>query len=119
VADFLKRTPAAETFLSLFTITELRYGIHLLEPGKRKRELEEAYEATLSAYRPRLIPPDLRIVETYARRAAEQRQAGTPRPIFDLWLAATAEVYELTLVTRNVGDFSELAVKVLNPFAAQ
>ena len=95
----------------------MRYGIHLLAPGKRKEELEHAYEATLSAYRPRLIPPDLRIAETYAQRAAQQRQAGTPRPIFDLWLAATAEAYDLTLVTRNVDDFGTLAVKVLNPFA--
>ena len=37
VSDFLRRTPLAETFLSLFTLTELRYGIHLLEPGKRKQ----------------------------------------------------------------------------------
>ena len=88
----------------------------MLAPGKRKEELESAYEATLSAYRSRLIPPDLRVAETYARRAAQQQQAGTPRPIFDLWLAATAEAYDLTLVTRNVDDFNTLAVQVLNPF---
>ena len=116
VAGFLKQTPATNTFLSLFTLTELRYGIHLLAPGKRKQDLEHAYEATLNAYRPRIIPPDLRVAETYARRAAEQRQEGTPRPIFDLWLASTAEAYELTLVTRNVRDFGGLSVKLLNPF---
>ena len=88
----------------------------MLAPGKRKGELARAYQATLSAYRTRLIPPDLRVAETYAHRAAQQRQAGTPRPIFDLWLAATAEAYDLTLVTRNVGDFGILPVRVLNPF---
>ena len=40
-----------------------------------------------------------------------------PLPILDGFLAATAEVHDLTLVTRNEGDFEGLSIRVLNPFA--
>jgi predicted nucleic acid-binding protein len=39
-------------------------------------------------------------------------------PVVDAWLAATARVHGLTLVTRNVRDFAGLRVRLLNPFTA-
>jgi predicted nucleic acid-binding protein len=44
-------------------------------------------------------------------------QARRPGHAIDGLLAATARVYKLTVVTRNVRDFSALPVKVLNPFS--
>jgi toxin FitB len=32
-------------------------------------------------------------------------------------IAATAQVHQLTVATRNVADFKPFGVKVLNPFA--
>jgi len=43
---------------------------------------------------------------------------GISRTQADLLIAATAEVHQLTLVTRNVGDFQECAIALLNPFSA-
>ena len=103
-------------YLSLFTVTELRYGINLLSESKRRAELERAYQATLQTYASRILTPNVQVAEAYAQLAAEQRQAGTPRPIFDLWLAATAKVTALTFVTRNVKDFKGLGVGLENPF---
>ena len=88
----------------------------MLPTSKRKTELEEAYRTTLQAYTPRILSPNLQTAELYAQLAAEQRRLGTPRPIFDLWLAATAKAVGLTLVTRNVGDFEGLGVGFENPF---
>lgn len=34
----------------------------------------------------------------------------------DAWIGATAIAYDLTLVTRNVDDFADIPVKILNPF---
>ena len=36
----------------------------------------------------------------------------------DAMIAATALVHSLTVVTRNVANFSEFGVKLLNPFEA-
>jgi predicted nucleic acid-binding protein len=37
-------------------------------------------------------------------------------PVIDGYLAATALVHDLILVTRNVKDVERCAVKLLNPF---
>ena len=40
-----------------------------------------------------------------------------PLPVLDGFLAATAKVHDLTLVTRNEADFTGLPIRVENPFA--
>jgi hypothetical protein len=59
----------------------------------------------------RILPVDQAI-------ALEWRRITAPRtvPPIDGLLAATARVHGLTLVTRNVKDFSDLGVSCLNPF---
>ena len=37
----------------------------------------------------------------------------------DEMIAAIAKVHQLTVVTRNVGDFSHFAVPLLNPFTSR
>lgn len=37
-------------------------------------------------------------------------------PENDCWIASTAKYYDMTLVTRNVKDFENLPIKLLNPF---
>lgn len=39
-----------------------------------------------------------------------------PRPDRDAWIAATALVHDLTVVTRNVRDFESTGVRLLNPW---
>jgi predicted nucleic acid-binding protein len=46
------------------------------------------------------------------------RQRSGPLPLIDGWLAATAMVYGLTLVTRNTIEIARTRVKWLNPFEA-
>ena len=116
VQSFLKSTPSAHLYLSLFTYTELRYGVTLLPTSARKRELETALELTLLSYQKRILEPNLAVANTYAELAAHNKHSGTIKPIFDMWIGATAKAYGFTLVTRNVKDFEDLDVTTLNPF---
>jgi predicted nucleic acid-binding protein len=52
------------------------------------------------------------------RLAAQAKRRGTPLPIIDGLLAATALHYNLTVVTRNAGYFTNAQVQVLNPWKA-
>ncbi|MDN4474442.1 type II toxin-antitoxin system VapC family toxin [Demequina sp. SYSU T00192] len=54
-------------------------------------------------------------VATYAARL----HVPNPRPYVDTLIAATAATHGLTLVTRNIADFEELGVDLLNPWAAR
>ena len=56
-----------------------------------------------------------------ARRCGEMRgqfmARGVVRSQADMLIAATAQVHQLTIVTRNVRDFEGCTVPLLNPFS--
>ena len=108
--------PIGQSYLSIFTISELKYGIELLETSQKKQKLEKIFQHTLETYTEHIISPDLHTANVYASMAAKQKQLGTKKAIFDLWIAATAKANKLTLVSRNSKDFIGLDVQIINPF---
>jgi len=58
---------------------------------------------------------DTNVAEAWGKTVSRSEAAGRPMGAMDAFLAATAETYQLTLVTRNVSDFPLLKA-VLNPW---
>jgi len=103
-------------FLSVITLAELRYGVERLPAGKRRRRLEEwlGHELPLR-FEGRVLPVDAIVADAWGQIVSRNQAAGRPIGVMDAFLAATAEVHRLTLVTRNVDDF--VGVKsVVNPW---
>jgi predicted nucleic acid-binding protein len=96
--------------ISAITVDEVIQGLAF----SRSIHLQRWFDAFLS--RNEVLP----ITADIARRAGELRallQAqGKPRPQADMLIAATAQIHDLTVVTRNVHDFEGCGVGVLNPF---
>lgn len=93
---------------------EIRFGIHLLPTGKKKRNLERWFEQGVT--RIHCIPWDATTGLRWAKLVADLRKAGQSTPIKDSMIAATALKHELTVVTRNDQDFRKCRAKVVNPF---
>ena len=72
--------------------------------AKGSDRLWRAYRSVLKDRVP-VLPVDIRVAEHYARVQAASARAGRTRPAFDLLIAATALVHELTLATCNVRHF--------------
>lgn len=117
VRSWAKTAPAELYAVSVVTIQELERGTLLLERRDAaqgavlRRWLEREVLAAMAS---RILPVDLEV----ARRCA-QLHVPNPRPERDALIAATAMVYGLTVVTRNVADFEPMGVGVLNPWAKQ
>ena len=47
---------------------------------------------------------------------ARSEAMGRPMEVMDAYIAAAAEIYRLTVVTRNVSDFEPVLKAVLNPW---
>jgi len=94
---------------------EIRFGIHLLPAGKRRRQLETWFDEGVA--RVVCVPWDALTGLRWAKLLAELRKAGESMPIKDSLIAATALVHDFIVVTRNTHDFRKAHVKVLDPFA--
>ena len=84
--------------------------------GKRRSRLEQWLQDELPLrFEGRILPVDARLAEAWGRTVALNQAVGRPIEAMDALLAATAATHQMTLVTRNVSDFSLLKF-ILNPW---
>lgn len=103
-------------FLSVITLAELRYGVERMTAGVRRRRYEQWLEYELPLrFESRILSVNPTIADMWGRLVARGAAAGRPINAMDAFLAATAEVHRLTLVTRNASHFSLLKT-VVNPW---
>lgn len=105
----------AELHLSALSIGEMLKGIHLMDRGKRRLEIENWFQRIDRWAAGRILPVDAGVMKTWAVFYAKHQRAGRRLPAIDSIVAATALHHGLTLVTRNATDFPP-DVTVLNPW---
>jgi predicted nucleic acid-binding protein len=118
VKQWLTAADTNSLHASVITFAEIRLGIELLASGKRRSQLEQWLDHDLRGWFAggRLLPVNEPIANQWASFTAHRQRLGKPLANFDGLLAATAHYYSLTLVTRNVKDFAELGITLLNPW---
>jgi predicted nucleic acid-binding protein len=103
-------------YLSVLTFGEIRKGLAALPQGKRRSRLETWLELELQArFSGRILSIDAAVVDRWGSLAANAKISGKPWSTMDGLLAATAIHHNLTIVSRNVGDFTNTEVSVANP----
>jgi len=117
VRAFFKQVIDEETpiFISVVTVGELRRGVESIRRRgdvRQANQLEKWLGALLVEYQDHILDINQDIAQLWGRLR-------TPHPenALDKQIAATALIYELTVVTRNHKDFVKTGVGVLNPFA--
>jgi predicted nucleic acid-binding protein len=113
VLGWLKRQER-EIAVDPIILGEIRFGIHLLPAGKRRRRLEAWFEQGVSKLL--CLPWDAATGLRWARLLADLRASGQSMPIKDSMIAATALTHGLTMATHNTRDFRKAGAKVLDPF---
>ena len=115
VVSWFHSISADSGYLSVLTLGELRRGAAI----KRQRhpEMTDRYSRWIDAlelgYADRLLEIDRAVATLWG-----ELSVGRTRAVVDTLLAATAIVHDLTLVTRNTQDVSDLPMKLLNPWQA-
>ncbi len=120
VWEWVNALPDEQLFISSITIGELQRGIELLPPSIRRSDYERwLQEQILTQYADRIIAVDTMVMLRWGALMAGTAAKGRPLPVFDSLLAATALTHNMQLVTRNVQDFAETGVQVVNPWQEQ
>ena len=104
-------------FFSAVSEAELRYGAAILPAGRRRDSLVADIERMLSdAFDGRVLPFDSRAARAYADIAAMRRSAGRTVPSADCQIAAIARSRDMAVATRNVRDFEDIDIEIVNPW---
>ena len=119
VLEWIAKQPRASLFTTTVTRGEMLYGIRLLSDGKRRRALCDAAVKIFSDdFAGQVLSFDNDAADMYAEIAASRRNAGKPISQFDAMIVAMARSRGASLATRNVKDFDDCGVDVVNPWAA-
>jgi len=117
VIEWLKRTDEAALYLSVLTIGEIEKGIAKLPESSRREKLETWVRRDLAdRFRERLLAIDGTVAATWGRLAGEAEARGEPLPVIDGLIAATSLAHDLTVATRNIGDFERCGARCFNPW---
>jgi hypothetical protein len=114
VVEWFARRPASTLYLSVLTLGGLRKGVEGVADANRRTALVDWLEAELPTFfTGRVLPVDAQVADRWGRLVAA---ANRPVPAIDSLLAATAAHHGLSLVTRNVPDFADFGLEVINPW---
>ena len=110
--------PAASLYLSRVTLAEIRYGIERVAAGDPFRaELEIWLEQQLRPwFTGRILDIDEAVIVTWRHMVQRGRAQRHTFAQPDLFIAATAQVHGLVVVTRNIDDFVVAEVAVFDPW---
>jgi toxin FitB len=119
VIGWMKVADESLLYLSVLTLGEIRKGAAALPQSKRRSYLESWLESDLQVrFSGRILAIDNSVADRWGWLTAEAERKGKPLPAIDGLLAATALHHNLTIVSRNVSDFTSTQVPVLNPWVA-
>jgi toxin FitB len=120
-ADAVRRWMIEQTADNLFTTSiceaEILYGLALIPAGRRRTALQREIAAIFSeAFAGRILPFDSACARAFAQIAATRRTLGRPISDLDAQIAAIASSHGATLATRNIADFADCGIRLLNPW---
>ena len=119
VMDWMRTMDESMLYLSVLTLGEIRKGAAVLPHSKRRTYLEQWLELDLQVrFSGRILAIDNAVADRWGWLTAKAEAQGRPLAAIDGLLAATALQYNLTVVSRNVNDFTNTQVPVLNPWEA-
>jgi toxin FitB len=116
VQQWVNGRQADELGTTAITVAEIGYGIERLPDGRRKASLRSAAIDIFSALGALVKPFDSQAAVWFGPIMVRRAGRGLPIEGFDAQIAAICRSHEATLATRNVKDFVETGVRLVNPW---
>ncbi len=117
VSSWLDQQEVNQLYITTITIAEISYGLNVLPKGSRRQLLENAFNKTIhAAFKHRVLPFDESAAHLYGKMMGHRKELGRPLSVLDGQIAAIARMQDATLATRNIRDFANCEVDLINPF---
>lgn len=119
VANWLRDHTEDAIYTTAITKAEILYGIEIATLGRKRSILEAAAERVFGiTFSGRILPFDDLAALHYAQIAASRRARGHEIRQSDAEIAAITRRHHATLATRNVRDFEDCGIRLVNPWEA-
>src|SRR5512135_2988263 len=120
VIEWIDSIEAENLYLSVITIGEIAKGIEKLPQSKKKQELHRwLTEDLLLRFDGRILVLDVDVLLVWGQLTGRLESKGKKMSAIDSLVAATALHWNLTIVTRNVADYSHSGIPIFNPWDAE
>lgn len=117
VVEFVDSLDPEDVYLSVITIGEIVKGIEKLPKSRRKTDLHNwLNDDLLIRFEGNILALDTDVLIEWGVLTARLESAGKTMPAIDSLIAATVLAKKITLITRNVSDFEETDVEIVNPW---
>lgn len=118
VVTWLDAQPTESIWTTAITVFEVRTGLELLDPSRRRDRLESAFEQVLMVdLDERVLAFDTAAADAAGVLVAAAQRAGRSLEFRDSQIAGIALARRATLATRNVRHFKDLGARVVDPWA--
>ncbi|MGB5635577.1 MAG: type II toxin-antitoxin system VapC family toxin [Waterburya sp.] len=107
-------------FTTTITQAEILYGIAILPQGKRQDELKKTADLMFKEdFSGRILSFDQKAALYFAQIASQRRKMGQPISQADTQIASICYSQNATIATRNVDDFKNCNIAIINPWEYQ
>ena len=117
VLRWIEKQPEMEVFTTSITEAEIFYGIEILPQGKRRDILTAVADAVFAEdFSGRVFGFDSEAARFFSKIMSSRRASGRPISQSDAQIAAIAKVARAKLATRDVQDFEQCGIDLVNPW---
>jgi len=117
VKNWVLTQPRENIFITSITKAEILYGIAILPDGKRKKALRESAQSMfIKEFIEQILSFESKAAECFAEIMSNRRKLGKPISQADAQIAAICLANNTAIATRNVDDFTDCQIKIVNPW---
>jgi toxin FitB len=117
VVAWIDKQISEDLFLTTITVAEIDYGLSVLPTGARRNSMRIAFEKVIEeAFAFRVLSFDSNAARLYGQIMGHRKKLGRLMSLFDGQIASIAHAHKAAVATRNVQDFDECGLTIINPF---
>jgi len=116
VVAWLDKQARTSIWTTSITVLEVRFGLQIVDAGKRRTLLSEAFDTLLDKLGRRVAAFDADAALQAADLMASRHKKGRPGDLRDTMIAGVALARHAALATRNTAHFIGAGVALINPW---
>lgn len=116
VLAWVSRTAVSDLVTTAITVAEIDHGLARLPDGRRSAALRRAATDVFDRFADAVLPFDAAAARAYASLVTARERQGRPISVFDAQIAAIAVTHGASLATRNVSDFRDMGLRLVDPW---